>query len=33
MQVLIKREMKLLHHQIDSHSVNDALFDKPNMIY
>ena len=25
--------MNLLHHQIDSHSVNDALFDKPNMIY
>ena len=25
--------MNLLHHQIDSHSVNDALFDKPNMVY
>ena len=25
--------MNLLHHQIDSHSVNDSLFDKLNVIY
>ena len=33
MQILFKREIDLLNHQIDIHSIDYSHIDKPNVVY